>query len=173
MFMQKNALIGLALLALVQTAAHAAPPRTVPTVTRTVQLFSTLEGDWLDAVHKRDAEALKKIVADEFELRSASVPGRPTARAEWQQQAFAAPALESNIEQMAVHEYGELAVVSFMWKIAAPKHSALPTQVFVVDTWKQMDGGWKVVARYAATVDGAGKAVPGADLAAPAVDKKY
>ena len=171
--MQKNALIGLALLALVQTAAHAAPPRTVPTVTRTVQLFSTLEGDWLDAVHKRDAEALKKIVADEFELRSASAPGRPTARAEWQQQAFAAPALESSIEQMAVHEYGELAVVSFMWKIAAPKNSAVPTQVFVVDTWKQMEGGWKAVARYAATVDGASKAVPGSDLAAPAINKKY
>ncbi|MES2160764.1 MAG: nuclear transport factor 2 family protein [Pseudomonadota bacterium] len=171
--MQKTALIGPALLALAMNSAQAAPPRTVPTVTRTVQLFSTLEGDWLDAVHQRDAVALKKIVADEFELRSASVPGRPTARAEWQQQAFAAPALESSIEQMAVHEYGELAVVSFMWKIAAPKNSAVPTQVFVVDTWKQMEGGWKAVARYAATVDGASKAVPGSDLATPAINKKY
>jgi len=171
--MQKTSLIGLALLALAQTVAQAAPARTVPTVTRTVQLFSTLENDWLDAVHNRDAEAVKKIVADEFELRSAAMPGRPTARAEWQQQAFAAPALESNIEQMAVHEYGELAVVSFMWKIAAPKNSALPSQVFVVDTWKQVDGAWKVFTRYAATVDGASKAVPGSDLAAPALNKKY
>lgn len=171
--MHKKILIGLALLALAGSAAQAAPGRTIPTVTRTVQLFSTLEGDWLDAVHNRDAEALKKIVAEEFELRSAAMPGRPTARAEWQQQAFAAPPVESSIEQMAVHEYGELAVVSFMWKITAPKNSALPARVFVVDTWKQMEGGWKAVARYAATVDGAAKAVPGSDPSTPAVNKKY
>jgi ketosteroid isomerase-like protein len=171
--MQKISLIGLALLAMAQITVQAAPPRTIPTVTRTVQQFSTLENEWLDAVHDRNADALKKIVADEFELRSASVPGRPTPRAEWQQQAFAAPPVESTIEQMAVHEYGELAVVSFLWKIAAPKNSAVPTKVFVVDTWKQMDGGWKAVTRYAATVDGASKAVPGADMSAPAVNKKY
>jgi ketosteroid isomerase-like protein len=171
--MHKTFLTGLAAMVLVHAAAHAAPPRTIPTVTRTVQLFSTLESDWLDAVHQRDGEALKKIVADEFELRSASVPGRPTARAEWQQQAFAAPPVDSTIEQMAVHEYGELAVVSFLWKIAAPKNSTVPATVFVVDTWKQMEGGWKAVARYAATVDGATKAVPGSDLATPAIHKKY
>ena len=171
--MHKISLIGLALLALAQTTAQAAPPRTVPTVTRTVQQFSMLENDWLDAVHNRDAAALNKIVSDDFELRSAGMPGRPTARAEWQQQAFAAPPMDSRIDQMAVHDFGELAVVSFMWQLSAPKNSALPKQVFVVDTWKQMDGGWKVVTRYAATVDGASKAVPGADLAAPAINKKY
>src|SRR4051794_25656957 len=49
--------------------------RVVATVTKTVQIFSTLENAWLDAVEKRDAGALKKIMADDFELRTAAAPG--------------------------------------------------------------------------------------------------
>lgn len=165
----------LALLALAGAPAlpaQAAPPRVIPTVTRAVQLFSTLETELLDAVRGRDSEALKKIVAEEFELRSASLPGRPTARAQWQQQAFSGAPFDSHVEQMAVHDYGQLALVSFQWKLEGPRKGALPRQIFVVDTWKQSDDGWMLVTRYAATVDGATKAVPGSDLATPAIDKK-
>jgi len=172
MFMKS--LITLAVLALLQQSALAAPPRNIPTVTRTVQLFSTLETDWLDAVHNHDADALNRLVAANFELRSANAPGVPTARAQWQQQAFSAKPMESSIEQMAVHEFGELAVVSFLWKIDAPKDSGLARQVFVVDTWKQGDGGWKVVTRYASPADStARELVPGSDAAAPVIQKKY
>lgn len=169
--MLKKSLIGLAALALLQ--AQAQPQRTIPTVTRSVQLFSTLETEWLDAVSHRNVDALNKVVSEDFELRSAAAPGRPTARAEWQQQAFAAKPMESSIEQMAVHEFGELAVVSFLWKIDAPKDAAVARQVFVVDTWKQTDSGWKAITRYAAPVDASAKPVPGSDAATPAIRKKY
>ena len=170
--MTKKFLLLLAALPLLH-AAQAQPQHTIPTLTRTVQQFSQLESDWLDAVHNRDTAALNKVLSEDFELRSAAAPGRPTARAEWQQQALADKPFDSRIEQMAVHEFGELAVVSFLWKIEAPKDSPLARQVFVIDTWKQSDSGWKALTRYAAPVDAAGRQVPGSDSATPAIRKKY
>lgn len=148
------------------------PARTVPTVTRTLQMFGGLENEWLDAVQRRDQEALKKIVAPNFEQRSAAAPGTPTPRAESVAHALQAAQFHSTIEQMAAHEFGELVVVSFLWKLQVPKDGAVPQKVFVVDTWKQNDGVWQVVTRYASPVSDGAKIVPGEVLAAPAVNKK-
>jgi ketosteroid isomerase-like protein len=135
---------------------------TAPTPTRNVVTFTGLENQLLDAVQKKDSAALDKIVADRFELRTAAAPGVPTARDEslkqWQQLA----PFQSVIGQMAVHEYGDLMVVSFLWKVDAPKEQALPKEMFVVDTWKRTDANWQLAVRYAAPVDGTGVAVPGA-----------
>jgi hypothetical protein len=136
--------------------------RGIPTVTRTVKMFSGLENELFDAIQKRDRAALDKLVADNFELRSAAAPGTPTAREEWLTQSLQLAPFESSIEQMAVHEYGELMVVSFLWKINAAKGAALPQSVFVVDTWKRSKGNWQAMARYAAPVAGAMPDVPGA-----------
>jgi ketosteroid isomerase-like protein len=148
-----------------------APGRTVPTVTRTVQMFSTLEHDWLEAVQQRDEAALKKIVSPDFEQRSAAAPGTPTPRAESIAHALKQPAFQSSIEQMAAHEYGELVVLSFLWKLQVPAGAALPQKVFVVDTWKRTDGDWQVVTRYTAPVGDVAKSVPGEVLVTP-VKKK-
>jgi ketosteroid isomerase-like protein len=133
-----------------------------PTPTRNVLTFTGLENQLLDAVQKKDSAALEKIVADRFELRTASAPGIPTAREEslkqWQQLA----PFQSAIGQMAVHEYGDLMVVSFLWKVDAPKDQALPQEMFVVDTWKRVDANWQLAVRYVAPVDGTGLTVPGA-----------
>jgi ketosteroid isomerase-like protein len=136
--------------------------RGVPSPTRNVTVFSGLEKEWLDAVQRRDNEALNKIVADNFELRSSAAPGVPTARDEALKQWLQLPPFESSIGQMAVHEYGDLMLVSFLWKIAAGKDSALPQAVFVVDTWKRVNGNWQVLVRYAAPVGSAAENVPGA-----------
>jgi ketosteroid isomerase-like protein len=133
-----------------------------PTPTRNVVTFTGLENELLDAVQKKDSAALNKIIADRFELRTSAAPGVPTARAEslkeWQQ---LAPS-QSSIGQMAVHEYGDLMVVSFLWKIDAPKESMLPQEVFVVDTWKRAEGNWQLFVRYASPVQGTELKVPGA-----------
>jgi ketosteroid isomerase-like protein len=147
------------------------PGRVVPTVTRTIQIFSTLENEWLDAVQRRDHDALKKIVADDFELRNAAAPGTPTPREESLGHALQVAPFQSSIEQMAAHEYGDIVVVSFLWKLAVPKDGALPQKVFVVDTWKRSGGNWQVVTRYTAPVDAA-RNVPGAVQNAPAIEKK-
>jgi ketosteroid isomerase-like protein len=150
-----------------------APTRVIPTVTRTIQIFGTLENEWIDAVQRRDRDALKKIVADDFELRSAAAPGTPIPREDSLGHALQLAPFQSSIEQMAAHEYGDIVVVSFLWKLAVPKKGTSPQKVFVIDTWKRHDGDWQVVTRYAAPVADAAMVVPGAVLSAPAIEKKY
>lgn len=113
----------------------------VPTVTRLVQLFSTLENELMTAVQKGDSTVIDKMLADDFELRSSAMPGTPTPRAEWlrdSQGQVAAP-----IGQMAVHDYGTAAVVSYLWKRGARQN------IFVVDVWGKSGDAWKLSVRYA------------------------
>ncbi len=137
------------------------PNRIVPTVTRTVHMFSELENQWLDAVQSRDQAALDKIVAPNFELRSALQAGTPTPRAESLKQALALPPFDSSIGKMAAHEYGDTIIVSFEWKLK-PSKAALPERMFVVDTWRQAEAGWQVVTRYIAPIGDNAKSPPGA-----------
>lgn len=149
------------------------PGRTIPTQTRGVKIFSDLENAWLEAVHQRDREALNKIVAPRFELRSAAAPGTPTPREESLSQSLQVAPFQSSISQMAVHEYGDVMVVSFLWKIDAAKKAALPQSIFVVDTWKRNEDSWQVVARYVAPVAAGAANVPGAMLpTGQAIEKK-
>lgn len=156
------------------SAEDPAPPvhRVVPTVTRTIQIFSNLENAWNDGVKNRDSEALKKILSDRYELRTSALPGRPTPRDESIALAFKEAPFSSRIEQMAVHEYGELMIVSFQWDLEVDNSSPLASKIFVVDTWKRVDGDWQVQGRYAAPADGTSKMVPGFDSQQPQVNKK-
>lgn len=137
------------------------PSRVVPTVTRTVHIFSDLENQWIDAVQSRDHAALDKIVAPNFELRSALQAGTPTPRAESMKQALSLPPFDSSIGKMAAHEFGDIIVVSFEWKLKPTNTSALPERMFVVDTWRQADAGWQVVTRYIAPIGDNAKSPPG------------
>jgi hypothetical protein len=143
------------------TAAGQANGRGSPFKTRNVLTFTQLENEWLEAVQKHDTATLDKLVGNTFELRSSATPGVPTAREESLKESFSLPPFKSSIGQMAVHEYGDLMVVSFMWKIDAPKEAGLAQKVFVVDTWKRNGDSWQVLVRYAAPVD-ATVNVPGA-----------
>ncbi len=149
-----------------------APKRTVPTMTRNVLTFTNLENDWADAVARRDNAALDKLVSDRFELRSSAAPGVPVPRAESLKQSLSLAPFKSAVTQMAVHEYPDLMVVSFLWNIDA-NDASLAKKVFVIDTWKRNGDGWQVAVRYAAPVDAAAR-VPGAAIAATqAIEKKY
>jgi ketosteroid isomerase-like protein len=131
------------------------------TPTRNVTTFTELENAWLGAIQKHDSQALEKLVAPSYELRTGTAPGTPTARAESLKEAMDLPPFESSVNQMAVHEFGELMLVSFLWNIAAPGEARLAQSVFVVDTWKRTGDGWQVVVRYATPLDGK-SAIPGA-----------
>jgi len=167
-------LITLLAVAVTCPAQESAAPahRVVPTVTRTIQIFSNLENAWNDSVKSRDSDSLKKILSERYELRTAASPGRPTPRDESIALAFKDPIYSSAIEQMAVHEYGDLMVVSFQWNLDVGKASPLAARIFVVDTWKLVDGAWQAQARYAAPADGTSKAVPGFDAQQPTINKK-
>jgi ketosteroid isomerase-like protein len=149
------------LLILVGLLTAAASALAAPTMTRNVLTFMELEKEWANAVQQHDTAALDKLVGDKFELRSSAVPGVPTPRAESLKESLALAPFKSAIGQMAVHDYGDLMVVSFLWRIDAPKEAGLAQQVFVVDTWKRNGDSWQVLVRYAAPVDAAAR-VPGA-----------
>jgi hypothetical protein len=155
-----------------QAAAPAPAQRTIPTVTRTVQIFSTLENELNDAVQQRNSGVINKRLADDYELRSAAAPGRPTPRAESIASALKQAPFASQVQQMAVHEYGAVMVVSFLWSLDVAAASPLAKNIFVVDTWKQVDGDWKLATRYAAPADAQHKAVPGVDLSGTDAKKK-
>jgi ketosteroid isomerase-like protein len=129
------------------------------TPTRNILTFTKLENAWLEAVQRRDADALGRMLADNFEIRSAAAPGVPTARADAVRELLRAPVSRSSIDQMAVHEYGDLMVVSFLWTIA---DGAAPQSYFVVDTWKRSGDEWKAAVRYAGPVADGAAVVPGA-----------
>jgi ketosteroid isomerase-like protein len=130
----------------------------VVTPTRNILIFTKLENDWFDAIQRHDAQAIGRYVTDDFEIRSAPTPGVPTARNEALQQWVQMPATHASIRQMAVHEYGDLMLVSFLWTLG---EGASAQPFFVIDTWKRVGTDWRVAVRYAAPVGEGGATVPG------------
>ena len=120
----------------------------IPVVTRLVQIYSEAEQRLAQAINRKDLAEIDRLVASDFELRSANNIGVPVPRAEWVEQSLKnAPQLTS-IAQMAVHEYGDVRVVSFLMarQAAAPSEPAIA----VVDVWVQSGETSVLKVRYAA-----------------------
>jgi hypothetical protein len=150
-------------LAIAQTAR-------VPTVTRLVKLFLDLEAELLLAQRDGDRAALERRLADDFEMRVGAKPGEPVPRNDWLDGALAHKPPLMEIEQMAVHDQGSAALVSFLLRPPGPRE--VPT--FVVDTWVRRGDAWCLAVRYAAPVPPNGPRVIGEGAAsAPVIPKRY
>lgn len=145
-------------------------PTRIPTVTRLVALFSMLENNLNTALAKHDNMAVQRLLTADFELRSGERPGQPIARADWLRQVQADSPSVSRIEQMAVHDHGEIAVVSFLWLIDAGKNSE--RAVSVVDVWQHANATWQLATRYVAPAGKASYAIPGARFEDSLIEKK-
>ena len=168
------ALLGVAMLASplgAQTAGDAAPGR-IPTVTRLVKLFLELESALTTSVHDGNAAAVDKMLAEDFEMRVASMPGNPTPRAEWIRLSRGKGASTARIEQMAVHDFGDVCVVSFLQTGIAGNRGDVPNDIFMTDVWKRTGDSWKLAVRYAGPAGGRDVVIPGASKEAPVV-KRY
>jgi ketosteroid isomerase-like protein len=143
----------------------------VPTVTRLVSLFYQLEEELSGAVNNRNMTAVSKLLSDDFEMRVGAMPGNPIPRATWIKRSFNEPKSSSLREQMAVHDFGKIAIVSFLWKIRAAK-SKMVREVFVVDTWRREAGDWKLAVRYAGPAAQGDYPIPGVPIAKPVFEKK-
>jgi hypothetical protein len=129
--------------------AHAQTVRTqIPVVTRLVQTYSEYERRLADAFNRRDGAEIDKLVSEDFELRTADHLGVPTARADWIGQSLNEPAASILIEQMAVHDYGDIRIVSFILKGSRAKRHT--TEIMVVDIWTETSGSPTLKIRYAA-----------------------
>ena len=132
-----------------------ARPR-IPTVTRLVQQFGGLEASLVEAVQNGDSATLERMLADDFEMRVGARPGTPTPRADWIRRSLAGPNHSYGIEQMAVHGFGDVAVVSFLGR------RGQRDSLFITDVWVAAGGAWKLAVRYAGPAGGDGFSVPGA-----------
>jgi ketosteroid isomerase-like protein len=143
----------------------------IPSVTRLVHVFFQAEGKLSEAVKKRDMAAVSNMLSDDFEMRVGAMPGTPVPRAAWIQQSFAQPESSMEMEQMAVHGFGKIAIVSFLWKVGTAK-SKMVHDVFIVDTWRQVAGAWKLVIRYAAPATPRDYPIPGVPMTPPVFEKR-
>lgn len=134
----------------------------VPTVTRLVKQFSDLERGLADKARAKDASALDAALDPSFEMRIGSAPGSPIPRDAWIQQMRAASLGSSRIEQMAVHDFGTVAVVSFV------ERDGEASSHFIVDCWKRDGDVWKLAVRYASDASARGMKLPGSTI-----DKRY
>ena len=99
------------------------------------------------------------------------MPGIPIPRATWIQRSFAAPKATPVMEQMAVHNFDNIAIVSFLWKPKAAKSKTVH-DIFIVDTWRHEAGAWKLAIRYAGASGQGDYLIPGAPISEPAFEKK-
>jgi hypothetical protein len=87
----------------------------------------------------------------------------PTPRAEWIAQSSKEPALPATIEQMAVHDFGSIRIVSFFWKTADDDGDT--REFMVVDVWMRSGETSILKTRYAGLLGGGH--VPGNAAPAP------
>jgi len=143
----------------------------IPTVTRLVKLFLDKESSLIEAIDNQDKKAVSKLLADDFEMRVGAIPGNPVPRAAWIRKSFTEAKSSSTLEQMAVHDYGKTAVVSFS-RLIKGADSEQERTIFIVDIWTQAAGDWVLSARYAGPAGADASGIPGAVITTPAFEKK-
>ena len=162
------ALICFAALALSQAWAQGTAPGNIPTVSRLVVLFTEQEMRLAERVRARDSAGVGNLLTDDFELRASARPGQPVPRADWLRQSMASPAPMGMPTQMAVHDLGSAAVVSFLQPANGAKGN-----LFVIDVWRRVGDEWKLAVRYAGASGPASVPVPGLPPAGKEIPKRY
>ncbi len=147
-------------------AAWAQATGNVPTISRLVMQFTERETQLVERLAARDAAGAASSLTDDFELRASNQPGRPIPRAEWLAQSMQSAGVGTRITQMAVHDLGETAVVSFM------QGADTTPGLFVVDVWRRAGNDWKLAVRYASPIAG-NVPIPGVPPAERTIPKKY
>jgi hypothetical protein len=91
-----------------------------------------------------DAGTLGESLDPAFEMRIGASPGVPVTRDESISRARAAPAAAPRTEQMAVHDLGDVALVSFRETTPDAAVTGATRAHFIVDCWKREGNRWKL-----------------------------
>ncbi len=118
----------------------------IGTATVTVVKYTGLERELLAAQQGQDLPGMEKFLSPDFEVWSAESPS-PNPKADWQQEWMHSSLKDFRIRGMAVREFGDLAVVSFLLdRQGTAGGKMLSPTVFVVDVWHQSSN--KLAVRY-------------------------
>jgi len=142
----------------------------IPVVTRLVQIYSDYEQGLADAIIRKDTGEINRLIADDFELRSTNNIGVPTPRAEWIAQSLKEPSTSISIAQMAVHDYGNIRIVSFAMKRTSGARQA--PGVAVIDVWMVSGESSVLKVRYSAIQRSPSIPVPG-ESQPQQINKRY
>ena len=145
-------------------------PTQIPVVTRLVQIYSDYEQRLAEALNRRDSGEIDQLVAKDFELRPADNVGVPTPRAEWIAQSLKEPSASILIAQMAVHDYGNIRIVSFAMKRTSGARKA--PGVAVIDVWMVSGESSVLKVRYSAIQRSPSIPVPG-ESQPEQINKRY
>lgn len=129
----------LALVATTGAAAQADPTRRLgpggfsgAAATRSVSRYGGLEQALLDAVAQGQRPAVLAVLDEGFEVRHAS-SAEAVPASEWLAQELARPRRGAHIRRLAVREWDDLAIVSFLIEGGG-------LTLFVVDVWRASTG---------------------------------
>jgi len=147
--------------------APSAPPGRIPTVTRLVKLFLDREEMLSAAMRAGDMASLERTLTDDFELRAGARAATPIARADFLRDVACNLPASGAANQMAVHDLGSIAIVSFM------QGDDVKRAIFVVDVWRQSGTDWKLAIRYAGPAGAPDFPIPGAGALPSEIPKKY
>ena len=116
------------------------------TPTRGVIKYKAIERALLQAQQEKQQDKISAMLADDFEVWS-SEQNEPTPRELWEQSATASNITWFQIRNMAVRDFGNIAIVSFLLDRRGEVNGkpVTPT-VFVVDVWQQPAG--RLAVRY-------------------------
>jgi ketosteroid isomerase-like protein len=136
----------LATIVVATTVAHAEGQTHNVTMTRMMLVVSDLEKNLATAVSRHDQAGIDSLLSTDFEFRPGDHPGDPTTRADWL--ADAASAMAGDLEQLSVHELGDVAVASFIKAVPARDDKTRLSRSYVIDVWKKQGNDWQLITRY-------------------------
>lgn len=115
-----------------------------------IELFTKLERNLMDAVQKKDREAIDATLAPEFTVRSSVDPEHPVSRIEWMQDTLTKDDVRSHrIRSVTIRAFLSVAVVSFIESEEAPTQGKKSrSDQLIVDIWETIHGKWQPALRF-------------------------
>jgi ketosteroid isomerase-like protein len=139
----------LLLIALTSTAFSQAPNGETSGYSNAQQELIALSEQWNDALARKDAATLERILAEEYYI---SPPGETdkTVRSEWLKNAQEMDWRDLRFHNFKVDIYGDTAIVTALldFKVTTRRGIPISTNAQVIDVWVKRDGRWQVAARH-------------------------
>lgn len=106
--------------------------------------FTELELRLSRAIAEKDLAALRRLLADDFELRDAADPAELTLRDDWIEAVSRSSPAHACTPGAVMHRpFGATTVLSLLCRQGDARH-------FLVDVWRREGSEWRLAARYRA-----------------------